>query len=192
MSQIRDGYNSTSEKNLVRPLRLVDTSLTFDTNPAVFTTAPTPAAPAKFTIDVTFALDKKAWGYAVALEAGSPAPSAAQIRDGKDASGIELDWDCRYSGETQGSVTETCSFREDNYSVPFNPEPYDLYFVTETYGLLSTPVKITATTRALRLPPSMYVRGHLYRRNTAKSMTLVDNLWALDVDEAQIKLGSTF
>jgi len=163
----------------------------FDTTPAAFATGPTPATPAKYTIDATFALDKKAWVYAVALEAGSPAPSANQIREREDASGNSV-WNTSYAGMIASGTTSNFSFGWENNSSEIRPgKSYDLYFVTETYGRLSTPVKITATTTALQSTyPSMYVRGDIFTDGTtAKAMTLVDdNLWELHVVE--LKSGS--
>ncbi len=189
-------WESRLDPYLVRPLRMVGT-WTFNTTPAVFSSGPTVTGTEKFTISFSYTVNKKAWVYCVALESGSPVPSAAQIREGKDASGNDVPWRCALSHEV--SVVDSGSEKTDTFGNNFRDssirpgKTYDLYFVTETYGRLSTPVKITATTTALQSTyPSMYVRGDIFTDGTtAKSMTLVDdNLWALDVDEAQIKLGS--
>jgi len=165
---------STERSNLLflRPVRVTGGTINFDPTLAMFNSGPTVTATGKFSIRVLFTLDKKALVYAVALEGGSPAPDVTNI----------VGW---YNGLSLpgGSAYEQVFGDEENWSELLPGKTYDIYYIIDTYGIRSTPVKISATTKSLQSTyPSMYVRGDIFTDGTTvKAMQLVDdNLWRLE------------
>jgi acetyl esterase/lipase len=113
------------------------------------------ATPAGFTAKVNLNVPGTSW-YVI-LPAGSPAPTAAQVKAGKNSAGVVL------ADSFKGAITSASGKTEYSSVITglAGSTQYDLYFAAENavQKLQTVPAKVTITTTAPSVPANTAVAG---------------------------------